>query len=294
MRAHQVLAGFFVLLAAASVALALRLSPEPFRVRGGLPRRIVANSPALAEIVYKIGAGNLVVARSRYAKFPPAILALPEVGGPFDPNYEAISTAKPDCLLVQFKKDVMEPFAASRGIRLEHFTIETIQDELAATLRVGELTGHEREAQAEVERLSGALAAARARARTQPRVLVSFGREPGEIRSVETAGRRTFAMECLEAAGGTSAFADIETGYKPVAKEAVVERRPEVVIELHGDVVSAELASRLVRDWEDELPDLPAVKNHRVVVVSHEAALTPGPRLDELVAAFERALRGSP
>lgn len=295
MRAHRLVSLSFVALAVASAGLAAWPgAPLPADAATRPARRIVAGSGALVEILYAIGAGDRVVGRSHFTTYPPEALALPDVGGAIDPNLEVLETLKPDCLLLQMKSASVEQFAADRRIRSEHFKIETIADLYVAIVRVGVLSEHAREAHVEVARLTKAIDALRVRAPAtrRPKVLISSQRLPGELRGVGTLGAGTFIMECVEVAGGQNALPSVR-GYAPVSKEAIVEAKPDVVIELRTEPASAEVRAALVRDWEVALPDVPAVRDKRIEVVDHEASLIPGPRLVEVIALLARAI-GAP
>ena len=62
------------------------------------------------------------------------------------------------------------------------------------------------------------------------------------------------------------------------------------IVELRTEPVSPELEKLLRADWVQAFPDLPCVREGRVAVAFHEAALIPGPRLDEVVAELARAI----
>jgi iron complex transport system substrate-binding protein len=73
------------------------------------PERIVALAPSISELLYHIGAGDRVIARSRYAEYPPDVLELPSVGGLLDINYDAIMRLMPDLVIVSdIQSDVAE------------------------------------------------------------------------------------------------------------------------------------------------------------------------------------------
>jgi iron complex transport system substrate-binding protein len=300
MRPPRLLAAALVALALGASLLAWRHEPPPRQALAvANPRRIVTASPALCECLYAIGAGDRVKGVSRFCLHPDAVRALPEIGGFLDPNLQAILELRPDALLLQGSPETngaVLAFAADRGIPVELFTIETTKDVLATLTRLGEITDHREQAKAERARLEGALAAARGHARaTRPRILLSIEREPGELREVGCAGRESFVVECLEAAGGETLFPDFERGYRAVSKEAVFERKPDAIVELRTEPFSPELETVLRADWARAFPDLACVREGRVAIVFHEAALIPGPRLDEVVAklaaAIERATR---
>lgn len=259
------------------------------------PRRIVTAAPALVELLFAIGAGERVVGVSRFCLAPREVRALPQIGGFLDPNLLAIEALSPDALLVQGSartNAAVETFASELGIQIEEFSIETIADVGSALERLGELTEHEPEARRERARLDGAIEAIRRQAPAhRPRVLISMERLPGEVRSIGTAGRASFVVECLEAAGGETLFPEFEKGYRDMAVAAAAERAPEVILELRTEPSSPELDAALAADWRAVLPDSPAVRDGRIRVVVDEAALVPGPRLDRVVGKIASALR---
>ena len=63
-------------------------------------KRIIPLYGAFAEMLYALGAGKEVVARTQADQFPPEIVRLPSVGTHMRPNVEMIIGLKPD-LVVQ-------------------------------------------------------------------------------------------------------------------------------------------------------------------------------------------------
>src|SRR5678815_2093660 len=61
--------------------------------------RVVSISPSTTEAVFAIGAGSLLVGRSRYCDFPPEVERLPVVGGYADPSVESIVALAPNLVV---------------------------------------------------------------------------------------------------------------------------------------------------------------------------------------------------
>lgn len=268
------------------------LAPPPEVVATARPR-VVACSPALAEIVCVLGGLPHLAGVSQYCVHPPEVADLPRVGGAIDPNLEAIDALTPDLVLIQTKDERLEELAATSGFELEHFRIETVADALAATRRVGELLGRREAARAEVSRLRAAFDRARASAPARrPRTLVVFGHRPGDLSQVSAPGAATFVADCLAAAGGESCLQDLPgDAWHVLSLEAVLERAPELIIELSPEPIDAATAQALRADWAT-LPGVPAVEQGRIAIVSGSEVLIPGPRLDRLLAKLARAVRG--
>ena len=63
------------------------------------PQRIVSVSPTATEMLY--AAGGTAIARDTGSIFPEEVLDLPEVGGAYSPNFEAIAAQRPDLILIE-------------------------------------------------------------------------------------------------------------------------------------------------------------------------------------------------
>lgn len=268
-------------------------APRPLEPPATARPRVVTSSAALAEIVCALGGLSHLAGVSRYCVHPPELQALPRIGGAIDPNLEAIDALAPDLILLQTKDERLTELGAARGYRLEHFRIETVAEALQATTRVGELLGRQDAARAEVARLEAAFARVRADAPARrPRTLVVFGHRPGDLSQVSAPGATTFITDCLIAAGGESCLTDLPgEAWHVLSLEAVLERDPELIIELVTDPVDEATAQALRADWA-ALAGVPAVDAGRIAVVSGSEVLIPGPRLDRLLAKLARAVRG--
>jgi iron complex transport system substrate-binding protein len=94
----------------------------------------------------------------------------------------------------------------------------------------------------------------------------------------------------LETAGGTNVYDDIVQESVQATTETVLARAPDVVLELReGPVLDAAEVRRLTADWA-RLASVPAVKRQRVLVVSGDGLVVPGPRVADAVERLARAL----
>lgn len=242
-------------------------------------RRILTLAPNLAEFVFALGHGDRVVGVSDYTAWPPEASALPRVGGLFNPNFEAMVALQPDLALLL-------PSEADIGERLRRVGVETLTLEVesladvASTFRtvgarLGDTGGGERQAAA----FEAALAPRKLG--TAPRVLIVVGREPGRLGKLYVAGPGTVYDEMLSRLGARNVFGDAQPRYPEVGFEEILSRRPEVVLELRADALSAAQEAELLADWR-AFPSLPAVAAGRVRVIAADYTLVPGPRLGQL------------
>jgi len=101
---------------------------------------------------------------------------------------------------------------------------------------------------------------------------------------------KSFLHDILEAAGGTNVFASMATESVQASSEQILTRAPDVIVEVRstGTVTAAE-QQEAVTSWS-VLGSLPAVRNHRVIVLGGQGLVVPGPRIADSAEALARAL----
>ena len=254
------------------------------------PRRVVALAPSAAEIVYALGAADLVVGVSDFAADLPASAGKPRLGG-FAPDLERVAALKPDLALVS--RDGTDRRAAERiealGIRVVVTDATTLDGVFADVRRVGAALGRT----AEAERLVAGLAArARAAAERAPRP--AGGKRTTAIALIWpdppiVAGRGTFVGDLLERAGLENA-APAKAGEWPrVSHETVVGWNPRLLVRPETPENAAAFAAAFTPGSRWLL--LPAVREGRVLVIPGAWLERPGPRLVDALEALVEKLR---
>ena len=164
---------------------------------------------------------------------------------------------------------------------------------MTATIRsLGERIGRGVESRALADRIERELAAIRrsVAGRPRPKTALIFGREAGTLRGIYASGGIGFMHDMLEAAGGDDVFADVKRQSLQATTEMLLARAPEVIIEAYpSDGWPPERIAREREVWS-ALPSLPAVRNHRVYVLSDDRLSVPGPRIVEGVRALAGVL----
>ncbi len=234
------------------------------------PPTLASLAPALTQMLYAMDLGDQVVGVSRYCTLPEGV-ERPVLGDALTVSTEAVLAADPDALLIQSdpsKYDTLRQLDPS--LRVEHFTVETTADIVAALRRLGELAGHPERGAQRADALEAGLAELRAQAEgvERPSVLFVMGSEkPG------SAGRGSFVHELIELAGGRNAAGELE-GWPTLSLEYVLAAQPEVLI-----CWSSEQDAQRDRDRWMALEDLPAAQSGRVHVVTAKSWTLPTPLL---------------
>ena len=249
-------------------------TPEP-----SPPHRVISMAPNLTEIVYDIGAQDLLVGVTDFCKYPPQAQAKEKIGGWINPNYEKILSLKPDLVLaLKFHGKAVDNLRKLKVPVLVQ-DCQTVEDVLGAYDVLGKALGREESARKAKQRLSARLSKIR-RGPGQGRpvsVLFVIDRTPGALEQIYGVGPGNFVDALIRWTGGVNILSDAPVPYPLVSKEQLLKRDPDVIINAlppaHGR--SGEVLQETAV-W-DKLPALKAVKNRRVYCFDQAEYLIPGP-----------------
>jgi iron complex transport system substrate-binding protein len=249
-----------------------------------VPARVISMAPNLTQIVYDIGAQDLLVGVTDFCKFPPAARSKEKVGGWINPNYEKIVSLKPDLVLaLKFHGKAVDNLKTLK-VPVLVLDCQTIEDVLDAYELLGKKLGREKDAERAKGLLRKRLEDVRKKAAGRKPVSVLFvvDRNPGSLEQIYGVGPKNFVDELIGWAGGKNILSDAPVVYPLVSKEQMIKRDPEVII---NALAEAHLRSGGVegetRVW-DAMPVLQAVQKHRVYCFTNEDYLIPGPTMANL------------
>jgi iron complex transport system substrate-binding protein len=253
------------------------------------PLRLVSLAPSLTEIVFALGRGDWLVGATDVCDFPPAARDLPRVGGIAAPNLERIVALRPDLVLTTAEGNTWALLGQLASLKVPSFALipDSVTGVLASIRTLGQALRVEGVAEAlarEVEARVGEVQR-RVAGRERPRVLYLVWPEP-----MIAAGPGTYIHDLLRIAGGQNIIGGRTVAYPRLGWEEVVGRRPDVVlIASHRDAADPAAAAPVPADWRP-WQTVPAVRAGRVLAVSSDTILRPGPRLPDGVKRLARAI----
>lgn len=124
-------------------------------------QRIIPLYGAFAEMLFAIGAGEQVIARTQADAFPEGVKMLPSVGTHMKPNVEMIIGLKPDLVIQSASRREAIPGMDSleqAGIPVAVFAPRSFSGIFATISRLGQLTGRQQQAESLLEDLRKRLA----------------------------------------------------------------------------------------------------------------------------------------
>jgi iron complex transport system substrate-binding protein len=280
-----------VLLLLATAAL-MPVPKTAIAQRASRPERIVSLIPAVTEMIYAMGDGARIAAVSNYDHFPADVARLPRVGGLLDPSVERILAIKPDLVIVYAtQKELIERLDRA-GIPYFNYQHRALSDIMGTIRAIGTRIGSAAQAESVASSMDRSLADIRAKAASLPRpaTLLVFERDPASLRNVFASGGYGFLHDMLEIAGGRNVFADVKKQAVQASTEMLIASTPDVIIELlYGDSLKNADIPKELRAW-DALASVPAVRTHRVLALTGDEFVVPGPRVVDATRKLARAL----
>ncbi len=259
------------------------------------PLRVVSLAPSNTEILFAVGAADIVVGRTTVCSYPPEAAAVAAVGGmtPKTINLEALVALQPDLVLTTC--GVQEPLIAPLD-RLSLPVVALDADDFEGVARnirlVGSLTSHAEAGDQLATRFRARVEAVRKRVAVRtvprPRVLYLVGEDP-----LMTAGPQTFIGRMIETAGGINVFDDTTMRYPRPSEEEILARAPEIIMTAVGAMSAGrgdEAARRGRIAGRPGWSQIPAVRDQRIELLVEDQVLRPGPRLADGLEAVANAL----
>jgi iron complex transport system substrate-binding protein len=237
-------------------------------------KRIISLYGAYSEIIFAIGAGDSLVARTRADKFPPAILDKPSVGTHLRPNLELVLGLQPDLIILAHgRKDGHEVIdqIKRKGLTVASFQPSTFEELFSVINRLGTLTDRAEAAGELVERMQGRLDRLSERLTNNERRPTVFF----EVRypNLLGAGQKSIVNDVILKAGGINCLPNKKKLVR-INIEALIAYDPEVYVVQRGPM------NRNPGDPKDRsnFQAIKAVRQGRVLFVDEYLFSRPGPR----------------
>lgn len=254
--------------------------------------RIISLAPSITETLFALGLGDRIIGVTKFCKYPPEARKKAQVGGFFDPNYEAVVTLKPDLVILLPEHEQARKYLENLGIATLVVHNRVISEILETITVIGKTCGAEKEAEKIVRDIRKRIDVVKKKTAglTKKRVMVSVGRTAGSLDRITIAGQNTFYDELIALAGGTNAYRGYPIPYPEVSGEGMLRLDPEIILDLLPELaVQGHSKAAAKSDW-NKIHELSAVKNRRVYVLTADYAVIPGPRFIQTLEEMARII----
>ncbi len=248
--------------------------------------RIIPLYGAFSEILYDIGAGDRIIARTQADTVVPGIKDLPSVGTHMRPNVEMIIGLRPDLVVMTASRKAETPEISrvlDSGIPVAVFSPKSFGDIFSTVERLGVLSGKQDKASKFVASLRQRLEAIREQlAGITKRRTVFF-----EVRAepLTGAGQGSIVQDIIEASGGEN----IIKNEKPIVRyslEELLAREPDFYVIQEGPM-NKNPPDPTKRAHFDRLR---CIRDGKFMFVDELIFSRPGPRCVEAVERLAPAL----
>jgi iron complex transport system substrate-binding protein len=244
-----------------------------------VPARLISLAASNTEILFALGAANLLVGVSKYCDYPAGALAKPRVGSFIDADFAAIQRAEPDLVLTEshLQREIVAHLI-NLNINVLSFNPISLAGVLDTIPLIGKVVGCAARAETLVAQMQERIDAVRQQAKIlphQPRVYFEEWGNP----MIPAGG---WEAECVEVAGGINVFqfaAHVHSRERTIVSEDVIRADPDMILVSwpgsSGRIRPDKIKQRA--GWET----IAAVRNDRVFVIDDRLIVRPGPRIVE-------------
>jgi len=237
----------------------------------GAQQRIIALAPHITEMLFAIGAGDQLVGVSDFSDYPDAATRLPRVASYASINLEAVLALQPD-LVIAWRSG--NPPADVQ--RLQQFGIKVVfsdprtLDDIAAELHMlGEVTGHQAQANTEAGQFRQQLTALRTEFQQKRPIPVFFAMGTAPL---STVANLAWPQQMLAVCAAKNIFSDVKGDYPLVGLEQIIAAKPEIIIQPTRPDTSPD------QNFWRRFTNLPAVKKSQFLPVNADLLFRTTPR----------------
>ena len=241
--------------------------------------KAVALTASDCEIIFALGAEEVLVGRGEYCDYPPEVTDIPSVQSGYDTNIEQIIALEPEVLFMATMAQTQEQVEQleKAGIKVVVSDAQDIAGTYTAIAMIGQILGKNEEAEQIIDAMKNAFEEI-AENKLDGEKTIYFEVSPLQW-GLYTAGTGTFMNEVAEMMGLKNCFADV-TGWAPISEEQVLERNPDYILTItmyfgEGPTPEEEITAR--PGWEN----VTAVKNGDILNLVNNELSRPAPRLVE-------------
>jgi len=252
-------------------------------------KRIVALSPHGVEMLFAIGAGDMIVATTDHADYPEAAKSIPRIGGYYGIQIERIIELNPDLVVVWQSGNKLEDINHIKQLGFKVFNSDPKSlDDVASELeQLGELTGLQTQAYQVAADYRTQLTDIRQHNSRKPSVKVFYQLWSTPLMTV---AKGSWIQQSIAACHGDNVFYDAASEYPQISIENVLLTQAQVILQ------SQDEGNILGVDWS-AWPELPAVKNKHIYQLNADLLHRASPRallgVTALCEALDRARQPS-
>ena len=183
----------------------------------------VSTSPSMTEIMYEIGAGDMLKAVSTHCTHPKEAKNKPIIGDAYYINIELLAKIKPDYFLAPDSADFMLEGLKRFGVEPLCFKYKDIESIYKNILELGKLTGKENKAGKTVSNIKTKIQ--KANKHQNKKILYIVQTDP-----ILTPAKYSFINDVVEKSGNVLVTGNIKSYYPALSEEFLINQKPDIIV----------------------------------------------------------------
>lgn len=241
------------------------------------PERIISLAPNITETMFALGAGSILVGVTDLCDYPPEAKTKAKTGSYFSPDYETITSLKPDLIIMNVENVSNPTYQALKNLGLNVF-ISNAKD-ISGIKKMysdfGKITGREKISDSLILKFDSDIkqfAGSDDKISSGPAlVLIS-------VNPLMTTNGRTFINDILNLAGIVNLYKDELLDYPNINYEDVIMKNPDYIL-FPTDTTDVSRSQKYTDEIKRQLYKTNAVKNNRIILIDENIMFRPGPRV---------------
>lgn len=246
--------------------------------------KIVSMAPNITEILFALGVGENIIARTNYCDYPKEAQQIQKIGGIQNPNIEKIVELKPDIVIAStHMKDQDIKKLKSLNIAVAIFYDEKNFENVYEIIKnISILVGKEKKSELVIKKMKNEVEEAKniAKNSKKPKVyyMISYGKM-GDY----TAGGDTFIGKMLDFSGAENIAKDTKGWQFNI--ENLLQKNPEKIIVPKNQGIKEALKKL------SPYKELDAVKNDKIYEIDNNLLDRQGPRISKGLLKLAKIMR---
>lgn len=253
------------------------------------PERIISLGPNITETIYALGADTLLYGVTEFCDYPPEVKTKVNTGSYLSPDYEIISSLKPDLIIVNVESSNNPTYQSLKNMGYNLFLshAKDIEGIFKMVNDIGKITNRENNANILFNSISDQLkykdpSSVQKKDKT---VLILIAINP-----MMTTNKNTFINEIALLAGLKNIYSEEDQEYPVINYEDVVSKNPSFII-FPADTLDTEKIEIYKKELTEKLSNSEAVKNGKVIFIDDDIMFRPGPRITDAVKTLRAHIK---
>ncbi len=252
---------------------------EEIILTDGSPQRIVSLTPNITEILFYLGVGDRVVARTSFCNYPPEVESIPTVGDMMNLSVEAILGFEPDLVIANrmVPMEILDGLkgTSSRRIVVAAFdpnSIESLLKTIDRIAKICDVPSKTEELREGIEKITSQ--------KSEPVIYTEIWGDPPM-----TFGKDTYGSDLISKIGGINLGDQILGDFPTTTHESIIDLNPDIIIIPDPYQETAQDIKK-----RNGYGNISAVKNDKIYSINADLLMRPSPRIIEILTLLQEII----